>query len=152
MKLFYKRRAVLLGGIFVLFFSGCTSNKSSHLGEMKYEPCKTGWIDDHTFRIESSGGSDREENDIERQKAQALSAAILMAQKEIYEKLYGYRFAGIDGNFNEDMEKQKVIREFRAIVEKGIVKEKVWNHKDRFYEIIYQVKAKNLKKMVAFDY
>jgi hypothetical protein len=106
-----------------------------------------GWIDNDTFRLAAAGVPTRTlTNKIARQES-AKRAAILNAQYQVIEKFKGSKIEGAAGMHNFEMTGIAIAQELKAVVKGGSVKKVTYDAEDNC-EIIYEVKAKDLKKKV----
>jgi hypothetical protein len=107
-----------------------------------------GWIDDDTFRIAAAGVPTKTlTNKVQRREA-SKRAAILNAQYQVIEKFKGSKIEGASGMENFEMTGIAIAQELRAISKGGSVQKVTWDDEDNC-EVIYEVRAKNLKKKAA---
>jgi hypothetical protein len=117
-------------------------------GQVKGESFKTeGWVDDNTYRIAAAGVAKKTlTNKIQRRES-SKRAAILNAQYQILEKFKGAKTEGAAGMSDFEMTGIAVAQEVKGVVKGGSVRKVTYDAEDNC-EIIYEVKAKNLKKKV----
>ncbi len=117
-------------------------------GTVKGESFKTeGWIDDDTYRIAAAGVAKKTlTNKIQRRES-AKRAAILNAQYQVLEKFKGAKTEGAAGMSDFEMTGIAVAQEVKGVIKGGSVVKVTYDAEDNC-EIIYEVKAKNLKKKV----
>lgn len=108
-----------------------------------------GWIDPHTFRTTAMGVPKSGEQNTTKRKIQAKEAAILMAQKTILEKFKGARLKGASGAADGELTGIAIAKEFGGMVKGGSVVKVTYNDSQEA-EVVYEVRAKNLKKKVMF--
>jgi len=107
-----------------------------------------GWVDDDTFRIAAAGIPKKEmTNKVQRREA-SKRAAILNAQYQVIEKFKGSKIEGASGMENFEMTGIAIAQELRAVTKGGSVQKVTYDDEDNC-EVIYEVKAKGLKKKVA---
>src|SRR4030042_1927825 len=107
-----------------------------------------GWIDDDTYRISAEGDPGQSLEDIGERKERAKRAAVMNAQYYITEKFKNSKIDGRSGMENFEMTGLTVARELKAIIKRGSVYKVNWDDAQNC-EIIYEVKAKDLKKKVS---
>jgi len=107
-----------------------------------------GWIDDDTYRLAAAGVPNRKLTNIVARKASSKRAAILNAQYQVLEKFKGSKIEGAAGMSDFENTGIAIAQEVSGVVKGGSVK-KVTYDKDQNCEIIYEVKAKGLKKKVS---
>jgi len=107
-----------------------------------------GWINENTYRLAAVGVPNRKLTNIVARKASAKRAAILNAQYQVLEKFKGSKIEGAAGMSDFENTGIAIAQEVNGIVKGGSVK-KVTYDKDQNCEIIYEVKAKGLKKKVS---
>jgi hypothetical protein len=107
-----------------------------------------GWVDDDTFRIAAAGVAKKDLTNIVQRRESSKRAAILNAQYQVIEKFKGSKIEGASGMENFEMTGIAVAQELKAITKGGSVAKVTWDD-DQNCEIIYEVRAKGLKKKVA---
>lgn len=126
-----------------------TSCGSKIGGTVKGDSITTeGWIDENTYRLAAVGVPNRKLTNIVQRKASSKRAAILNAQYQVLEKFKGSKIEGAAGMSNFESTGIAIAQEVSGIVKGGSVK-KVTYDKDQNCEIIYEVKARGLKRKVA---
>jgi len=107
-----------------------------------------GWINDDTYRIAASGVSNSKlTNKIQRRES-AKRAAILNAQYQVLEKFKGSTIEGAAGMSDFESTGIAIAQEVSGMVKGGSVVTATYDDEDNC-EIIYEVKAKGLKKKVS---
>jgi len=106
------------------------------------------WVDDNTFRISAAGVPTRTLTNRVQRMESAKRAAILNAQYQILEKFKGAKTHGVAGMSNFETTGVAVSQEVKGIVRGGSVYSVTYD-KDQNCEIIYEVKARGLKKMLT---
>lgn len=137
--------------ITVYAFSGCSRRVGGGLDSEDAMTVRTeGWIDDHTFRTSAMGVAKSTERNKTKRKIQSKEAAILMAQKTVLEKFKGARIQGASGAADGELTGIAIAKEFGGMVKGGSVLKVTWDRETQDCEIVYEVKARNLKKQVMF--
>jgi hypothetical protein len=106
-----------------------------------------GWIDKDTFRIAASGVPIMGTTEKTKRQESAKRAAILNAQYRILEKFKGSRIEGAAGKSDFGMTGTAVAQEVKGTIRGGHVVSEKYDAED-ICEIIYEVKAKDLKNKV----
>ena len=105
------------------------------------------WVDDDTFQLAASGvANSKLKNKVQRRES-AKRAAILNAQYQILEKFKGSKIEGAAGMSDFESTGIAIAQEIQGVVKGGSVKNFTYDEEDNC-EIIYEVKAKGLKKKV----
>lgn len=104
---------------------------------------KHGWIDNDTYLIKASGEAQKNLKDVRMFQESAKRNAILNAQYMIKEKFQPQPMASCGGMGSYDISLEK---EIQGIIKGGSVK--AVRYKDLTCEIIYEVRAKDLRKKV----
>lgn len=133
-----------------LTFSGCSKKLGGGLDGDTQTVVTEGWIDDNTFRTTAMGVPKATETNKTKRKIQSKEAAILMAQKTVLEKFKGARLQGASGAADGELTGIAIAKEFGGMVKGGSVIKVSWNKQDQSCEVVYEVKARNLKKRVMF--
>src|SRR4030067_128115 len=107
-----------------------------------------GWVDDDTFRLAAAGIAKKDLKNIIQRKEASKRAAILNAQYQVIEKFKGSKIEGASGMENFEMTGIAVAQELKAVAKGGSVKKVTWDDEQNC-EVIYEVRAKGLKKKVA---
>jgi len=107
-----------------------------------------GWVDENTFRIAAAGVPTRTLTNKVQRKESAKRAAILNAQYQVLEKFKGAKIEGAAGMSNFETTGMAVAQEVKGIVKGGSVYSITYDAEDNC-EIIYEVKARGLKKKVS---
>ncbi|OHD70705.1 MAG: hypothetical protein A2W19_12040 [Spirochaetes bacterium RBG_16_49_21] len=107
-----------------------------------------GWVDDDTFRLAAAGIAKKDLTNIIQRKESSKRAAILNAQYQVIEKFKGSKIEGASGMENFEMTGIAVAQELKAVAKGGSVKKVTWDDEQNC-EVIYEVRAKGLKKKVA---
>jgi hypothetical protein len=119
-------------------------------GEKKSGNCdirevKEGWCDIDTFRVRATGVPSKKAKDPEDRKKSSRMAAVLNAQYYVLEKFKGAKLEGATGIMDTDFSGISVAKEIISYVKAGtIIAEKY--DEEQNCEIVYEVRAKNLKK------
>lgn len=105
------------------------------------------WVDNNTFQLAASGvANSKLKNKVQRRES-AKRAAILNAQYQILEKFKGSKIEGAAGMSDFESTGIAIAQEINGVVKGGSVKSATFDEEDNC-EIIYEVKAKNLKNKV----
>ncbi len=144
-KIFAVTLALALGLAFT--FTSCGGGKIG--GQVEGQTFKTeGWIDDDTYRLAASGvPKSTLKNKVARRES-AKRAAILNAQYQVLEKFKGSKIEGAAGMSDFENTGIAIAQEVSGIVKGGSVVSATYDEEDNC-EIIYEVKAKGLKKKGA---
>jgi len=131
-------------------FTGCGSGKIGGMVEGK-EIKGEQWVDENTFRLAVSGAANSKipntpENKVRRQES-AKRAAILNAHYQVLEKFKGSAIEGAAGMSDFESTGIAIAQEVQGFSKGGSVKSATYDQYDNC-EIIYEVKAKGLKKKV----
>ena len=141
----------LFGMIFALClaFTFVSCGGSSIGGTVQGEKFKTeGWIDNDTYRLAAAGvPNSKLKNKVQRRES-AKRAAILNAQYQVLEKFKGSKIEGAAGMSDFESTGIAIAQEVSGVVKGGSVQSVTYDEEDNA-EIIYEVKAKNLKNKVA---
>ncbi len=130
-----------------LVFTACGGGKIG--GQVEGEKFKTeSWVDDNTYRLASAGvANSKLKNKVQRRES-AKRAAILNAQYQVLEKFKGSKIEGAAGMSDFESTGIAIAQEIQGTVKGGSVVSATYDEEDNC-EIIYEVKAKGLKKKVA---
>ncbi len=129
-------------------FSACGGG-SKVGGTVKGETFKTeGWADENTFRIAAAGAPKRTLTNKVARRESAKRAAILNAQYQVLEKFKGAKLEGATGMSDFEMTGIAIAQEVQGVVKGGSVFKVTYDAEDNC-EIVYEVKAKGLKKKVS---
>jgi hypothetical protein len=141
-KLFLMTLVLAMG----LVFTSCGGGGIG--GTVKGETFKgEKWVDDDTFQLAASGvANSKLKNKVQRRES-AKRAAILNAQYQILEKFKGSKIEGAAGMSDFESTGIAIAQEIQGVVKGGSVKNFTYDEEDNC-EIIYEVKAKGLKKKV----
>ncbi len=138
--------SLLLSVGIVFSLTSCTGKIG---GTVKGETITTeGWIDNDTFRLQAMGVPNSKLKNIVQRKASSKRAAILNAQYQVLEKFKGSKIEGAAGMSDFESTGIAIAQEVSGIVKGGSVKKITWDEQQNA-EIIYEVKAKGLKKKVS---
>jgi len=145
-KLFLIVLTISMGLVFTL--TSCSSKGNKLGGTVEGETYKTEqWVDKDTYRIAAAGVSNSKlTNKIQRRES-AKRAAILNAQYQVLEKFKGSTIEGAAGMSNFESTGIAIAQEVSGYVKGGSVVKATYDDEDNC-EIIYEVKAKDLKKKV----
>jgi len=145
-KLFLVGLAISLGIVFA--FTSCGGGNKIG-GTVKGKTYKTeGWIDEDTYRIAAAGvPNSKLSNRVQRQES-AKRAAILNAQYQVLEKFKGSTIEGASGMSDFESTGIAIAQEVGGVVKGGSVVSATYDDEENC-EIIYEVKAKGLKKKVS---
>ena len=144
-KLFLVSLILAMGLMFA--FTSCGGKKIG--GQVEGETFKTeGWVDDNTYRLAAAGvAKSTLKNKVARRES-AKRAAILKAQYQVLEKFKGSKIEGAAGMSDFEMTGIAIAQEIQGVVKGGSVASATFDEEDNC-EIIYEVKAKGLKKKVS---
>jgi len=136
-------------GLLVVSLVAFTSCGGKIGGQVEGESYKTeGWVDDNTYRIAAAGVPTRTLTNKVARRESSKRAAILNAQYQVLEKFKGSKIEGAAGMSNFEMTGMAVAQEVQGVVKGGSVVKATYDAEDNC-EIIYEVKAKGLKKKVS---
>ena len=145
------KKYLLLAFIFAIAFTfiACGGGQKKLGGTVKGKTYVTeGWIDDNTYRIAAAGAPKRDlENRVQRRES-SRRAAILNAQYQVLEKFKGARLEGASGMSDFEMTGMAVAQEVEGHIKNGSVRTATWDDEDNC-EVIYEVKAKDLRKKAS---
>jgi len=105
-----------------------------------------GWIDDNTYQTTGVGIAKNYPNKVQRRQT-ARRAAIISAQYQVLEKFTGSKVEGAAGMQDFQLTGIAVAQEVQGAIRGGSVIKETYDDEDNC-EVIYQVQAKGLKKMV----
>ncbi|MCL2155084.1 MAG: hypothetical protein FWH53_05410 [Leptospirales bacterium] len=144
-KLFLIGLTISIGIAFAL--TSCGGSKIG--GTVEGKTYKTeGWIDDDTYRIAAAGvPNSKLSNQVQRRES-AKRAAILNAQYQVLEKFKGSSIEGAAGMSDFESSGIAIAQEVSGVVKGGSVVSATYDDDDNC-EVIYEVKAKGLKKKVG---
>ncbi len=127
-------------------FTSCTGSKPG--GTVKGETFKNEqWVDNDTYRIAAAGIAKKTlTNKIQRRES-AKRAAVLNAQYQVLEKFKGSKIEGASGMSDFEMTGIAIAQEVQGVIKGGSVQSFTYDEEDNC-EVIYEVKAKDLKKKV----
>jgi len=146
--LLMKKLVVMTLALGLLFaFTSCGGGGIG--GQVQGEKFKTeGWIDNDTYRLAAAGvPKSTLKNKVQRRES-AKRAAILNAQYQVLEKFKGSKIEGAAGMSDFESTGIAIAQEVSGMVKGGSVQSVTYDEEDNA-EIIYEVKAKNLKNKVA---
>ena len=131
----------------VFTFTSCGGKKIG--GTVEGQTYKTeGWVNDDTYRISAAGVAKQSLKNKVARRESARRAAILNAQYQVLEKFKGSRIEGAAGMADFEMTGIAIAQEIQGTVKGGSVTSVTYDEEDNA-EIIYEVKAKGLKKKVT---
>lgn len=107
-----------------------------------------GWLDDNTYRLAAVGVPNSKLKNKVQRRASAKRAAILNAQYQVLEKFKGSKIEGAAGMSDFESTGIAIAQEVSGVVKGGSVRKVTFDEDDNA-EIIYEVKAKGLKKKVS---
>ena len=141
-KLFLMTLVLAMG----LVFTSCGGGKIG--GTVEGQTFKNEkWVDNNTFQLAASGVAKSSlKNKVQRRES-AKRAAILNAQYQVLEKFKGSKIEGAAGMSDFESTGIAIAQEIQGVVKGGSVKSATFDEEDNC-EIIYEVKAKGLKKKV----
>ena len=144
-KLFLIGLTISMGLAFA--FTSCGGGKIG--GTVEGETFKNEkWVDDNTYQLAAAGvPNSKLTNKIQRQES-AKRAAILNAQYQILEKFKGSSIEGAAGMSDFESTGIAIAQEVSGYVKGGSVVKATYDEEQNC-EIIYEVKAKGLKKKVS---
>ncbi|MCL2025983.1 MAG: hypothetical protein FWG92_04170 [Leptospirales bacterium] len=137
---------IIVFSIAVLAFAACGSSKIG--GTVKGETFKSeGWVDDNTYRTTGVGvASPQYTNKVQRRQT-ARRAAIISAQYQVLEKFTGAKVEGAAGMQDFQLTGIAVAQEVQGAIRGGSVVSETYDDQENC-EVIYQVQARGLRKMV----
>ncbi len=144
-KLFAMALVLSMGLVFT--FTSCGGSKIG--GNVQGETFKNeNWVDENTYRLAAAGvANSKLKNKVARRES-AKRAAILNAQYQVLEKFKGSKIEGAAGMSDFENTGIAIAQEIQGVVKGGSVMSATYDEEDNC-EIIYEVKAKGLKKKVA---
>ncbi len=107
-----------------------------------------GWVNDDTYRISAAGVAKQTLKNKVARRESAKRAAMLNAQYQVLEKFKGSAIEGAAGMSDFEMTGIAIAQEIQGTVKGGSVTSVTYDDEDNA-EIIYEVKAKGLKKKVS---
>ncbi len=135
---------VLMVGV-TLTLSSCGSKLG---GMVKGDSYRTeGWINQDTYRLTAEGVANRKLRNKVARRASAERSAIMNAKYKVLEKFKGSKVEGAAGMSDFENTGMAVAEEVQGYIKGGSVVKKTFDEEDNC-EIIYEVKAKGLKKKV----
>jgi len=144
-KLFVVSLVLAMGLLFT--FTSCGGGKIG--GVVQGETFTSeGWIDDNTYRTTAVGVAKKTLTNKTQRRATAKRAAILAAQYQVLEKFKGSKIEGAAGVSDAESTGFAIAQEVSGMVKGGSVVKETYNEDDDC-EIVYEVKAKGLKKKVT---
>lgn len=139
--------ALMLAVALGFAFTSCGGGKVG--GQVKGETIKTeGWVDEDTFIIAAAGVAKKSLTNQVQRRESSKRAAILNAQYQVLEKFKGSKIEGAAGMSDFEMTGIAIAQEVQGTVKGGSVKKVTYDAEDNA-EVIYEVKAKGLKKKVS---
>ncbi len=140
--------AILCTTVISFSIVGCGGGKQIG-GQIEGENYVTeGWIDENTFRLAAMGVPKRTLTNKVARRESAKRAAILNAQYQILEKFKGSNIEGASGMSDFEMTGIAIAQEIQGVVKGGSVRKVTYDADDNC-EIIYEVRAKDLKRKVS---
>jgi len=139
------RKKVMLGLLIMSLTTPAATIVSCKSGTLVQDTIweKQGWIDSDTYRIKASGEPQKNIKDITMIQESAKRNAVLNAQYMIREEFKPQPMAACGGIGSYDF---ALNYEIQGIIKGGSVK--AVRYKDLICEIIYEVRAKDLRKKV----
>lgn len=139
---------IILLSAFILPTLDCTS---SVIVDRRASGKKTveGWIDGDTFQVIALGVPLRKARGKEKRRASARQMAVIMAQKTMIDKFYGYSLQA--GGIVHNAPKKNFRKEFTDVIKGGTVIHERYDDDDNC-EIIYQIRSTGLKKRLDYFY
>jgi hypothetical protein len=145
-KLFLMALVLTMGTTFA--FTSCGGGDKFG-GQVQGESFTTErWVDDNTFQLAASGVANSKLKDKTARRESAKRAAILNAQYQVLEKFKGSKIEGAAGMSDFENTGIAIAQEIQGVVKGGSVKKSTFDPDTDACEIIYEVKAKGLKKKV----
>ena len=143
-KLFLIGLTISMGIVFTL--TSCGGSKLG--GSVDGDTYKTEqWVDNDTYRIAAAGVPNSKLSNKVQRKESAKRAATLNAQYQVLEKFKGSTIEGAAGMSDFESTGIAIAQEVSGYVKGGSVVKATYDDEDNC-EIIYEVKAKGLKKKV----
>jgi hypothetical protein len=131
----------------MITFTSCAGGKLG--GTVQGETFTSeGWIDDDTYRTTAVGIAKKTLTNKTQRRASAKTAAKLAAQYAVLEKFKGSKIEGAAGMSDFESTGIAIAQEVSGMVKGGSVVKETYNEEDDC-EIVYEVKAKGLKKKVS---
>ncbi len=144
-KLFTMVLVLSMGLVFTL--TSCGGGKIG--GNVQGETFKNeNWVDENTYQLAASGVANTKLTNKVARRESSKRAAILNAQYQVLEKFKGSKIEGAAGMSNFENTGIAIAQEIQGSVKGGSVTKATYDEEDNC-EIIYEVKAKGLKKKVA---
>ncbi len=142
----YFALAFIFTCLVVFSFTSCGPSMG---GQVKGESFKTeGWVDNDTFRLVTMGVAKKTLTNKVQRRASAQEAAVLDARRKILEKFKGAKTEAASGMSDFEMTGVAVASEVAGVVAGGSVIKATYDTEDNC-EVVYEVKAKGLKKKVS---
>ena len=150
------KKYLIVAFIFVVAFTfiacgGGSKTKSSGAGlDGKTQTYRTEWwVDENTYRLRAGGapGANQEGKNKMVRRESARRAAILNAQFQVLEKFKGSSVQGAAGMSDFELTGIAISQEVEGVVKGGSVIEATYDSDDNC-EVLYEVKARGLKKKV----
>jgi hypothetical protein len=121
-------------------------------GEKKFGSCdirevKEGWCDIDTFRVRVTGIPSKKAKNPEDRKKSSRMAAVLLAQYQVLDKFKGTKLEGATGIMDTYFPGVAVAKEIISYVKGGTIIAERYDEEQNC-EIVYEVRAKNLKKKI----
>jgi len=145
----FRKITPFLGAIIIIagFFYSCGNKVDTTLQGKSF--VTEGWVDDDTFRVSAVGSwpeRAKDKNPIVK-RTLACEAALVMAQKMVVEKLVGASLEGTSGVVDGEAAGLAVKKKFGGYIRGGSVVKKTITP-EYYCEVVYEIKAKNLKQRV----
>ena len=139
--------ALILSMGLVFNFSSCGGKKLG--GQVEGDKFTTeNWVDENTYRIAASGAPKATlKNKIQRRES-AKRAATMNAKYQVLEKFKGSKVEGAAGTSDFENTGMAIAEEVEGFINGGSVISATYDEDDNC-EVIYEVKAKGLKKKVT---
>ena len=144
-------KKLLLIGLVIsigIVFTLTSCGKKGPGGTVKGQTYKTEqWVDENTYRLAAAGVPNSKLTNKVQRRESAKRAAILNAQYQVLEKFKGSSIEGAAGMSDFESTGIAIAQEVQGFVKGGSVVQATYDDEDNC-EIIYEVKAKDLKKKV----
>ncbi|MGL4369664.1 MAG: hypothetical protein ACRCUT_08330, partial [Spirochaetota bacterium] len=142
-----RKIAASLAIIAAMAFISCAGEQK------KTEPVKPdiieeGWVSDSEFRVKVSGEADIESGTIENLQKSSEAAAVKKARETVVKNFVIVRMKQSPGAGTYAIVALGIDKDFRDIIEGGVVVLKSFSPDNRKCSVIYKVEKDNLKKTV----
>ena len=143
----------IISGIFAIstavFFMSCNSGP-----QVRNEPVKQaavieeGWVSDNEFRVKVSGETDTTSSNADNIRKSSEAAAVKKARETVVKSFVTIRMKQSPGAGTYAIVALGIDKDFRDIIEGGVIIAKTFSSDSRRCEIVYKVEKDGLKNMV----